>query len=92
MDEGQTSAPELISEPELIQIMNKKGIGTDATIATHIKTVQERNYAIKTQTNRFEPTNLGVALVVGYDSMEFNFSKPHYRAQIESDVTQISQV
>ena len=90
MEESETTAPDLISEPELIQIMDKKGIGTDATIAQHIKTIQDRKYATKVS-GKFEPTKLGIALVVGYDSMGFFFSKPHYRAQIEKDMTQISR-
>lgn len=30
---------------ELIQLMDKEGIGTDATMATHIATIQQRGYA-----------------------------------------------
>lgn len=44
---GRTSPPRLLSEKELIDLMDKNGIGTDATIAEHIKTIQDRNYAIK---------------------------------------------
>jgi DNA topoisomerase-3 len=39
--------------------MDKNGIGTDATIATHISTIQTREYVIKDQHNRFIPTKLG---------------------------------
>jgi len=38
--EGSTSRPALLTESELIAAMDKHGIGTDATIATHIKTIQ----------------------------------------------------
>jgi hypothetical protein len=38
-------APPLLSEADLIQMMNRHGIGTDATIAAHITTVQTREYA-----------------------------------------------
>lgn len=38
-------APSLLSEADLIQMMNRYGIGTDATIAQHITTVQTRDYA-----------------------------------------------
>ena len=40
MCEGRTTAPQYISESELISTMDKHGIGTDATIATHISTIQ----------------------------------------------------
>jgi DNA topoisomerase-3 len=36
LNEGQTSAPLLLSETELISQMDKTGIGTDATIAQHM--------------------------------------------------------
>lgn len=47
MHEGTTTAPSLLSEAELIALMDEKGIGTDATIAQHIQTIQERGYAVK---------------------------------------------
>ena len=47
LQEGKTTPPKLLSESELIDKMNKNGIGTDATMHDHIKTIQERNYAIK---------------------------------------------
>lgn len=42
-----TQAPPLLSESDLISLMDKAGIGTDATIHQHIKTIQDRNYAFK---------------------------------------------
>jgi hypothetical protein len=42
---ARAQAPPLLSEADLIQLMNRYGIGTDATIATHITTVQHREYA-----------------------------------------------
>ncbi len=47
MPEGETKAPPLLSESDLIGKMDQNGIGTDATIHEHIKTVQERQYAVK---------------------------------------------
>ena len=67
MQEGQTTAPLPISEVELISLMDRHGIGTDATIAQHISTIQEREYAIKDANQRFLPSPLGVALVEGYN-------------------------
>jgi hypothetical protein len=39
---------------------------TDATIATHITTIQERSYATK-DGQKFLPTKLGIALIEGYN-------------------------
>lgn len=67
MREGRTTAPLPISEVELITLMDKNGIGTDATIATHITTIVEREYVTKDAQQRFHPTKLGIALIEGYN-------------------------
>ncbi len=56
-----------VVEVELIALMDKNGIGTDATIAQHITTIQDRSYAIKDAQLKFLPTKLGIALVEGYN-------------------------
>ena len=60
---GRTAPPTHLSEAELITLMDKSGIGTDATIAQHIKTIQDRHYAEKDPSQKFHPTQLGIALV-----------------------------
>ena len=63
---GQTAAPALLSETDLLQKMENHQIGTDATQAQHIeKVVGERGYAQKVGDNRLKPTELGEALVAG---------------------------
>ena len=44
MSDAETTAPGHLTEPELIALMDANGIGTDATIAEHISTIQEREY------------------------------------------------
>lgn len=90
MREGTTSPPPLLSEADLISTMDKNGIGTDATIAQHIAKIQERGYAEKVGSN-FKPTELGLALVQGYDAMGFELSKPNMRAKMEADMNAISR-
>lgn len=85
MKEGQTTPPLPISEPELITVMDKAGIGTDATIATHIATIQDRDYAFKDANQRFLPTKLGIALVEGYNSMGYQLNKPDLRRETERE-------
>ena len=85
MKEGQTTPPLPISEPELITVMDKAGIGTDATIAQHIATIQDRDYAIKDGNLRFLPTKLGIALVEGYNSMGYQLNKPDLRRETEHE-------
>lgn len=41
LDEGKTTAPSLLNESDLIGLMDKNEIGTDATIHEHVKTIQD---------------------------------------------------
>lgn len=88
--DGQTTAPLTLSESDLINIMDKNGIGTDATIHEHIQKVLDRGYAVKSN-DRFIPTALGVGLVIGYDmiSSEFSLTKSKLRADLEKNLQMI---
>eukprot|EP00668_Euglena_longa_P014650 GGOE01018648.1.p1 GENE.GGOE01018648.1~~GGOE01018648.1.p1 ORF type:complete len:899 (+),score=203.60 GGOE01018648.1:28-2697(+) len=44
LDCGYTEAPKYLTESELIELMDTHGIGTDASIPTHIQNVCERRY------------------------------------------------
>lgn len=44
MDQGTTTKPGYLTEPELIALMDANGIGTDATMAEHIAKIKEREY------------------------------------------------
>lgn len=44
--ESVTHPPPLLSEADLIAVMDENGIGTDATIAEHISKIQTRQYTI----------------------------------------------
>jgi DNA topoisomerase-3 len=66
MRSGKTSAPDFLTESELIGLMEKHGIGTDASIATHINNIQVRNYVSIGSGRTLVPTALGVVLVHGY--------------------------
>lgn len=90
MHEGQTTAPPLLTEPELIRLMDQKGIGTDATIAEHIQKIISREYTEKIN-ETFYPTKLGLALVKGYQDMGFDFDKPKLRADLEKTMQEIAR-
>ncbi|XP_065178079.1 DNA topoisomerase 3-alpha-like isoform X2 [Sycon ciliatum] len=89
--EGETSAPPLLKEADLIALMDKHGIGTDATHAEHIETIKNRLYVGVQPDGSFVPGELGMGLVDGYDSMGFQMSKPDLRAELESDLKSICE-
>ncbi|KAL7056166.1 hypothetical protein AAHC03_021066 [Spirometra sp. Aus1] len=91
MIESQTTAPNLLTEADLIGLMDRHGIGTDATHAEHIETIKQRLY-VGLQDNKFlVPGQLGMGLVEGYDAMALEMSKPHLRAELETDLKAICE-
>ncbi|GLD93421.1 hypothetical protein PINS_up002013 [Pythium insidiosum] len=83
MQTGETAPPPLLSEADLIAKMDMHGIGTDATIAEHIKTILKREYAEKVNKDtQFRPTTLGLALVLSYENMGLELAKPALRAAV----------
>ncbi|KAF5178936.1 Dna topoisomerase 3-alpha, partial [Thalictrum thalictroides] len=91
LDSGVTRPPPLLSEADLINCMDKAGIGTDATMHDHIKKLLDRLYATKDANTRFAPTKLGEALVMGYDDMGYEeLWKPSQRSRMESETKQVS--
>ncbi|KAL0479079.1 DNA topoisomerase IA, partial [Acrasis kona] len=92
MKQGKTHAPPLLNEGDLVSLMDKNQIGTDATMAQHIDTIHNRGYIIKKEPNNtLEPTDLGLALVQGYDAIGYDLAKPNLRAKMESDMMCISR-
>lgn len=94
LQEGTTSPPKPLTEPELIGLMDANGIGTDATMAEHISKIQEREYVETTKrgnTVYFTPTALGCGLVDSYDKMDFDMSltKPFVRKDTEQNLQKI---
>ncbi|OIR57854.1 MAG: DNA topoisomerase III [Amphiamblys sp. WSBS2006] len=90
LSDGRTSAPKLLTETELIAIMDKNGIGTDATMQDHIEKILERKYAERKAPFLF-PTQLGIGIVSGYDRIDlvFSLTKPYLRAKMEKMLKEI---
>lgn len=106
--EGKTTPPSYLTEPELIGLMDANGIGTDATMAEHIAKIKERQYVAvrnrgggsgsgrgSSSVQELIPTQLGVALVEGYDNVVAglpdspSLSKPFLRKEMEQRMREI---
>lgn len=83
LHKGSTTAPPHLTETNLITLMDSNGIGTDATIAQHIKTVLDREY-VKREGQALVPTRLGIALASAYEALGLgSLLQPQLRAQME---------
>ena len=88
---GKTSAPDYLSEAELIGKMEKHGIGTDASIPTHINNICERNFVTIQSGRRVVPTELGITLIRGYQVIDPELCRPAVRAYVEKQIEMIAQ-
>lgn len=92
MAEGKTASPTPLTETELITLMDKNEIGTDATIADHIEKIKLRKYIrIEGAKEYLVPTDLGISLVHGFQDigLDDSITKPFFRGEFESSLVKI---
>lgn len=87
---GTTSPPNYLSESDLISLMDKHGIGTDATIHEHIKHIQERGFAFLCG-GIFKPSLIGTTLVKMYQDLGIELYKPNLRANMEKEIKDVCE-
>jgi DNA topoisomerase-3 len=67
ISEAYTAPPGKITESELLGLMEKYHIGTDASMATHINNIIRRSYvAVEEKSRTLVPTGLGKMLIDFY--------------------------
>ncbi|GAB4821904.1 hypothetical protein N2152v2_008950 [Parachlorella kessleri] len=105
LHQGKTSAPDYLTEAgkagdavrmletgcDLIGLMEKHGIGTDASIPVHINNICERNYVQIQSGRRVVPTELGITLVRGYQPIDPELCRPNVRAYVEQQIDLIAK-
>lgn len=91
LDEGNTTPPDYLSESDLISLMEKNEIGTDASIPVHINNISERNYVQVQAGRRLVPTTLGITLIRGYQCIDPDLCLPDIRGFIEHQITLVAK-
>jgi len=89
INEGETEPPPYLSEEQLLKLMEKYGIGTDATKQDHIHNNLERGY-MYIERKRCIPTPLGRALIETLNEVAPELIKPEVRGFMEKMFMQIA--
>jgi len=88
--EAETKPPPYLSEAELLRLMKKYGIGTDATMQEHIHTNVERRYFVVNR-RRCIPTALGKTLIQSLHSVVPEATLPEVRGNMERELAAIAE-
>ncbi|EZG77688.1 putative DNA topoisomerase III [Gregarina niphandrodes] len=87
-----TRPPSLLSESDLLTLMEKNSIGTDASVTQHIQSIVSRGYVHLKMPGRFmEPTKLGLNLCRGFTRIDSELTRPTVRAIIERSCDQVAK-
>ncbi len=90
VEERETKPPDYLSEAELLALMKRHGIGTDATMQEHIHTNVRRGY-MSIVRGRCVPSPLGKALILGLNDTAPHLADPDVRSRMEDMLAQISR-
>jgi DNA topoisomerase I len=86
----QTQPPARFTEAQLVQQMEKKGIGRPSTFAPTIATIKERNYVQIIQKDRLSPTTLGLEVDEFLAKVLPDLLEPSFTAQMENSLDAIA--
>lgn len=89
-DQKQTQPPPRYTEPKLVQLMERRGIGRPSTYAPTIKTLKERGY-VQVEKAKLQPTPLGMDLDGALEKLLPDLIQPEFTAQMEAVLDKIAQ-
>ncbi|MBE9028957.1 type I DNA topoisomerase [filamentous cyanobacterium LEGE 11480] len=89
-EQKQTQPPPRYSEPKLVQLMERKGIGRPSTYAPTVKTLKERDY-VGVLKGKLQPTALGLELDGALEQLLPDLIQPEFTAQMEAELDQIAE-
>ncbi len=88
--ECETEPPPYMTESELLRLMRKYGIGTDATMQDHIHTNVVRGY-FRIKNRQCIPTPLGKAVIGVLSKVGPELIDPLFRARMERSLMEITR-
>jgi DNA topoisomerase I len=88
-EQKQTQPPPRYTEPKLVQLMERKGIGRPSTYAPTVKTLKDREY-VQVVKAKLQPTSLGMELDAFLAKALPDLIQPEFTAQMESALDQIA--
>ncbi|WP_446751782.1 DNA topoisomerase [Vulcanisaeta sp. JCM 16161] len=89
IEERETEPPPYLSESELLRLMKKYGIGTDATMQDHIHTNVIRGY-FRIRNRQCIPTPLGRAVISVLSKTGNELIDPWFRSRMEKALMEIT--
>jgi DNA topoisomerase-1 len=89
-DKKQTQPPPRYTEPKLVQLMERRGIGRPSTYAPTIKTLKDRGY-VQVEQQKLQPTPLGMELDTALETLLPDLIQPEFTAQMELALDSIAQ-
>lgn len=92
LKKGETTPPNYLTESELLGLMEKHGIGTDASMATFVHLICERGY-VKISGNKrmLIPEKLGIIIIHGFYNIDKELVLPTIRSDMEKQVSLIAE-
>ncbi len=88
-EQKQTSPPPRYSEPKLVQVMERRGIGRPSTYAPTIQTLKQRQY-VETAKGHLHPTPLGLEVDQFLGQALPDLLEADFTAQMERALDQIA--